>query len=118
MKHPILFLSLFILSATPFCLFGQGVSILFEVNMTYQIEAGNFDPQEEFVDVAGSFNNWGENLNQLSDEDGDSTYTVTVDAFSQGETIEYKFRINGEWNGREEFPGTGNNRSYTVEPDR
>ncbi|NBC26306.1 MAG: PKD domain-containing protein [Bacteroidetes bacterium] len=97
--------------------FGQDVSILFEVNMSYQIESGQFDRDTESVDVAGTFNNWGSDLTQLSDADGDSTYSVTVDGFSTGETIEYKFRINGEWNGREEFPGTGNNRIYTVQPD-
>jgi len=97
--------------------FGQDVSILFEVNMSYQIESGQFDRETESVDVAGTFNNWGSDLTQLSDADGDSTYSVTVDGFSAGETIEYKFRINGEWNGREEFPGTGNNRVYSVQPD-
>ncbi|REL39249.1 T9SS C-terminal target domain-containing protein [Rhodohalobacter sp. SW132] len=97
-------------------LHAQEVTLQFQVNMSYQIEAGNFDSQSEFVDVAGTFNNWGGDLIQLQDENQDSVYSVTVDGFTVGETIEYKFRINGQWDGREEFPGTGNNRSYTVEP--
>lgn len=101
----------------PLASVAQDVPILFEVNMSYQIEAGNFDPESEFVDVAGSFNGWGSTLTQLSDENQDSVYSVTVDGFTPGETIEYKFRINGEWNDREEFPGAGNNRVYTVEPE-
>lgn len=98
-------------------LFAQDLPILFRVNMSYQIESGSFDPENEIVDLAGTFNNWGEDLIELTDQDGDSTYSITVGGFSSGETIEYKFRIGGSWDGREEFPGTGNNRSYTVQPD-
>ena len=34
--------------------------------------------------------------------------------FTTGQGIEFKFRLNGQWDGTEEFPGVGNNRSYTV----
>ncbi|MDR9416270.1 MAG: alpha-amylase family glycosyl hydrolase [Gracilimonas sp.] len=85
--------------------------------MSYQIESQQFNASEEFVDVAGSFNGWGETLIQLSDEDLDSVYSVEVDGFSPGQEIAYKFRINGEWNDREEFPGAGNDRLYTVKAD-
>jgi len=27
--------------------------------MSYQIKLGKFDPSTEFVDLAGTFNNWG-----------------------------------------------------------
>jgi len=117
MKHLLLFPAILILLSAPVNLFGQSVPILFEVNMSHQIESEQFDPESEFVDVAGSFNNWGGDLIQLSDENQDSVYSVTVDGFNAGETIEFKFRIDGQWDGREEFPGTGNNRSYTVEPE-
>ncbi len=93
----------------------QQVSILFKANMNYQIELGQFDPDTEFVDLAGTFNGWGSDANLLSDADGDRIYEVNVAGFSAQEVIEFKFRINGEWNGREEFPGGGANRKYTVQ---
>ncbi|MEX2602600.1 MAG: alpha-amylase family glycosyl hydrolase, partial [Gracilimonas sp.] len=38
--------------------------------------------------------------------------------FTPGEEIAFKFRFNGTWeNRREEFPGAGNDRYYTVQPD-
>jgi glycosidase len=91
------------------------VEITFQVRMAYQIELGSFDPDTEFVDLAGTFNGWGTDpLTPLSDADGDTIYEVTVDGFSPSDYIEYKFRFNGAWDGREEFPGYGNNRVYTV----
>lgn len=111
-------LTLFIaLSISNSPIIAQEVSILFEVNMSYQIEEGKFDPETEFVDVAGSFNGWGETLTQLSDENQDSVYAVELNGFIPGNEIAYKFRINGEWNDREEFPGAGNDRYYTVKSD-
>lgn len=92
----------------------QSASITFNVRMNYQIEQEAFNPERDFVDVAGTFNNWGSTLTRLEDPDGDSVYTVVVDGFSVGSTMEYKFRLNGRWDGREEFPGTGNNRVFTV----
>lgn len=93
----------------------QAVNITFRVRMAYQVELGNFDPQSDFVDVAGTFNNWGSDpLTPLSDADGDTIYGVTVSGFTPSEQIQYKFRLNGEWDGTEEFPGAGNNRYYTV----
>ncbi|MEX0844948.1 MAG: hypothetical protein WD022_06685, partial [Balneolaceae bacterium] len=65
--------------------------------MSYQIEIENFDPENEFVDVAGSFNGWGETLTKLSDQDQDSIYSVEVDGFTPGEEIAFKFRFNGTW---------------------
>jgi glycosidase len=97
-------------------LFAQSVSITFEVNMSYQIDIGEFDPLTETVDIAGSFNGWGSPEAQLFDEDGDSTYTITLSGFSTGTEIVFKFRQNFAWDGSEEFPGGGPNRTYTV-PD-
>ena len=84
--------------------------------MSHQISEGNFDPSTEFVDVAGTFNSWGGTVNALSDPDGDEIWeaTITDDDFIPGNTIEFKFRYNGAWDDREEFPGAGNNRSHTV----
>lgn len=93
----------------------QAVPITFQVRMAQQILLGNFDPDTEFVDLAGTFNGWGTSpLTPLADADGDSIYTVVVDGFTPDEFIEYKFRYNGQWDGTEEFPGFGSNRFYTV----
>jgi glycosidase len=92
------------------------VPVTFEVRMAHQIDLGAFDPATDFVDLAGDFNGWGADLTPLADPDGDTIYTVTVDGFSPGQTIEFKFRINGQWDGSEEFPGGGPNRVYTVQP--
>lgn len=110
----LLLLICLLLAAAP----AQAVPITFRVRMAYQIELGAFDPAAGFVDLAGSFNGWGTApLTPLSDADGDSIYGVTLDGFVPGETIEYKFRYDGVWDGREEFPGVGSNRIYTVQPD-
>jgi alpha-amylase len=93
----------------------QAVEITFKVRMAYQAVLGNFDPAGDFVDLAGTFNGWGTDpLTPLADADGDTIYEVAVDGFTPSEDIEYKFRLNGVWDGSEEFPGIGNNRHYTV----
>jgi alpha-amylase len=91
------------------------VEITFKVRMAYQVVLGNFDPDEDFVDLAGTFNDWGTDpLTPLSDADGDTIYEVALGGFTPSEEIEYKFRLNGQWDGSEEFPGIGNNRTYIV----
>ena len=93
----------------------RAVDVTFQVRMAYQVDLGNFNPGSDFVDLAGTFNDWGTNpLTPLADADGDTVYQVVLSGFSQSEQIEYKFRINGQWDGSEEFPGAGNNRYYTV----
>lgn len=111
MKNPILTLTLLVAS---FLTYAQNATLIFEVNMSHQIKQDNFDPDTEFVDVAGTFNAWGSTLNQLQDADGDSIYSITLSDFTVGNTIEFKFRFNGQWDDREEFPGTGNNRTHTI----
>ena len=92
----------------------QDASILFSVYMSYQIEIDNFDPSEDFIDIAGDFNDWGSTLTQLSDNNQDSIYTITLSGFNVGQSIQFKFRMNGLWDGTEEFPGGGSNRVHTV----
>jgi glycosidase len=93
----------------------QAVPVTFQVRMSFQVELGNFDPGSDFVDLAGTFNDWGNDpLTPLTNADGDTIYEITLDGFTPSEYIEFKFRINGQWDGTEEFPGPGNNRSYTV----
>lgn len=94
--------------------FAQNQTVTFQVNMSYQITQGKFDPATETVDVAGNFNGWGSTTNQLSDADGDSIYVADIGGFSVSQVLEFKFRLNNQWDGREEFPGVGNNRTYAV----
>jgi len=89
-----------------------GSFVQFNVNMYYQTLLGNFNPDVDYVDIAGSFNDWnGENF--ILDQTGGGRYTITVDGFNPGEVIEYKYRINGSWV-TSEFPNGGPNRTYTV----
>jgi len=92
----------------------HAITLTFEVDMQSLIEQGGFDPASEFVDLAGTFNQWGSTLTILDDPDGDSIYSTTLSGFTAGSSIAFKFRINGLWDGREEFPGAGNDRSLIV----
>ena len=67
--------------------------VTFQVNMSVQIAAGNFDPAKDLVVVRGSFNGWSGNQDSLSDADNDQIYVGTVDLPDSliGKTIEYKF---------------------------
>ncbi|WP_294821837.1 alpha-amylase family glycosyl hydrolase [uncultured Flavobacterium sp.] len=94
----------------------QNTSVQFQVNMNHQVALGNFNPGSQTVDVAGSFNNWGSPTTMLSDTDGDGIYTGSV-SLAIGSTIQFKTRINAQWNGTEEFAGGGPNRTYTVMPN-
>jgi len=92
------------------------VEITFRCRMSEQVHLGIFDPDQDFVDLAGSFNGWGSApLTPLTDAEGDTIYDVVIDGFTPSESIEFKFRINGLWDGTEEFPDYGDNREYTVQ---
>jgi hypothetical protein len=84
----------------------------FNVDMNNHIASGEFNADADFVDLAGSFNGWN-GSDPLTDEDGDGIYTITVADLPVGEVIEFKFRINANWD-TSEFPAGGPNRTYTV----
>jgi len=88
------------------------VPVVFNVNMGPYTTAGKFDPEMDFLDLGGSFNEWGANPVYLTDTDNDSIYSAKV-PMEIGADIEYKTRINGDWN-TSEFPDGGDNRTYTV----
>ncbi|MCX7986491.1 MAG: T9SS type A sorting domain-containing protein [Bacteroidales bacterium] len=91
----------------------QTASVTFKVNMKYAIEAGKFNPSSDFVDVAGSFNNWS-GSDHLTDN-GDSTFSITLSDLTAGTIYEYKFRINGSWDAdKHDFPNGGPNRKITA----
>ncbi len=89
------------------------VSITFQVDLSYQIELGNFNQDSEWVEIAGSFNGWN-GSGRFEDDDRDGIYEKTISGFQTGDNIAFKFRYNGQWDGREEFPGVGNDRMHTV----
>jgi hypothetical protein len=84
----------------------------FNVNMTKHIASGEFKPGTDFVDVAGTFNNWSGSAH-MTDPEADGIYTITLDGLKVNSVIEYKYRINGNWN-TSEYPNGGPNRKYTV----
>ncbi len=90
------------------------ITVTFQVDMRALVSAGIFNPQTETVDIAGNFNGWGTSLQVLQATNQAHIWETTLSNFTAGQTIEFKFRINGAWNGREEFPGAGNNRSLII----
>ncbi len=73
-------------------------SIKFEVNMKYKARAGEFVPATQFVDIAGSLNDWAPTEDyKLTDADGDSIYEITVEDLTLYDNLEFKFRIDGSW---------------------
>jgi DNA-binding beta-propeller fold protein YncE len=77
-----------------------------------------FNAAEDFVDVAGTFNDWGSEPLVLTAVEGDPdlTYTITLDNLEVGVEYAFKFRINGSWdNDFHEFPAGGPDRLVTLE---
>ena len=95
--------------------------LIFLVNMSYQIQLGNFDSDTQLLNIVGDLNDWaGEQLEPSEDNEG--IYMITITDVEVGQEIEFKFRINEDnW----EFPNPdvsdciedgygGFNRIYTV----
>ncbi len=81
--------------------------VTFKVNMAYHIQQGLFNPDDEWVDLAGEFNDWG-GSGQMNDDDGNGIYEITIDNLQIGHQYEFKFRANGSWTGIHDFPESGN----------
>ncbi|HER07677.1 MAG TPA: T9SS type A sorting domain-containing protein [Bacteroides sp.] len=96
------------------------VPVTLSVNMNNEIAKGTFVARENYVDVAGSMNGWGGDWNdELYDLGGDGIYVTIPAAFApvggEGDTMQYKFRIDSSWDDdKSEFPGGGPNRKYVV----
>ena len=87
------------------------------VKMRVWYEEEKFDPEEDFVDVAGTFNGWGETAMVLDavEEDPDLAYSIIIPKLAIGSTHEFKFRINGSWDDNtSEFPMGGPNRVVAI----
>jgi hypothetical protein len=84
------------------------VPATFKCNMSYQMKMGRFNKATDYVDFAGSINNWGADYNVLFDKDNDSIYVFNINVdtmFVYNQTpIEFKFRINGNWETSESGP--------------
>jgi predicted extracellular nuclease len=85
--------------------------ITFNVDMGDAVAKGFFEHGTDNVDVAGSFNSWGDpvmNLTRIAETD---VYTYTTDAiFVVDQEIEFKFRINTKWGNAQ----PASNVEYTV----
>ena len=93
------------------------VPVTFNVNMSYWKTGLNlFNPANDYVDIASDFNDWGNGFNYtLTPDANDSIYSITINTLSAGDSINFKFRINGSWdNSTCEFPNGGPNRAYKV----
>lgn len=85
----------------------------FNVDMNIPIAKGYFHPEwGNTVDMAGTLNDWN-GSEAMTDDDGDGIYTLSISGVPVFSTIEYKYRINGNWD-TSEFPAGGPNRVYTT----
>lgn len=88
----------------------------FNVDMNAEIEAGNFNPVNDYLDIAGTMVSWNNSHCVLFDRDwtGEGIYTINLLIDTTNPYIEFKFRINGNWE-TSEFPSWGPNRFWTVQ---
>jgi len=112
------FTFLVILFISGFSTIAQTVALTFQVDMSNETVSSNgVHIAGNFQSVAGLGTNWNPGSTLLSDVDGDSIYSITVEIPSN--TYEYKF-INGDVWGVDENPpgecsvGGTNNRVVTV----
>ena len=86
------------------------VSLQLAVNMTRQMQLGNFDPSTDSVRCAGSMQGWDPaTAPNMSDPDGNGTYVVTYQV-KPSATYAFKFIIGAAWGKNEADP----NREFTV----
>ena len=108
---------------------GAAVSnnITFQVDMTQQIQTGNFDPNTSTIDVRGNFNGWSASTmtndpailrtNGLSVTH--NVYVVMLPSVkSPNATMDFKFYLNGNAEGVSSTNGdSGGNRWYNNYPN-
>lgn len=94
------------------------IEVTFNIDMNAEIDAGNFLVGTDVLEIVGGVNGWPGELVpeewQPTDADEDGIYTLTTPAvYNEGEVLEFKFRLNGNWD-TNEFPGPQPNRFYKV----
>jgi hypothetical protein len=94
------------------------IAVTFIVDITDLIADGLFDAEEDYIDVAGNFNNWGGDAVPFDvDEENSNLYTFTTAATLRlGQELVFKFRKNGDWDLAEtpDDPSGKMNRKYIV----
>jgi hypothetical protein len=91
------------------------IPMVFDCDMYYQIKAGHFSQTVDYLDVAGNFNNWGNDRIELFPRSTDSIYSFTIyydTAAIPATPFEFKFRFNGD-SATTELQGD-TNRVYTM----
>ena len=73
------------------------------IDVEFAVDMNGYTDSIGGVFVSGTFNNWSENANPLSDADMDGIWTGTVVDIIPG-AVEYKFQVN-EWMDEEVFEG-------------
>ncbi len=86
-------------------------SVTFNVDMTPAINGGYFNPSSDYVDVGGNYNEYSGSGAMTAGQNNIYTQT-TNQIFEAGEELEFKFRINGDWQ-TAELLGQ-DNRQYIV----
>ncbi len=90
------------------------VTVEFFVQMRIEYLWGRFNYDVDYLDIAGNFNNWGETQIRLEKTEADGIYYAAISGFEVGNNLEYRFRINGNWE-TTEFSDGGSDRTYTVQ---
>ena len=90
----------------------QDAPITFNVDMNAHIQNGEFYPNNDYLDVAGSFNDWS-GSDPMDDSDTDGIYTLQLPTIPIAHKIEYNYRINGNWE-TAEYQDTENKRTHTI----
>ncbi len=69
---------------------GVTANVTFNVDMHGPAKS-TFDPSSDHVFIAGNFTDWQNSAVEMSDPEGDSIYSVTVNTFNSGDLAIYKF---------------------------
>ena len=91
------------------------ISMVFDCDMYYEIKSGHFSTAIDYLDVAGNFNNWGNDRVELFPRSTDSIYSFAIyydTAAIPTVPFEFKFRFNGD-SATMELQGDSN-RVYTM----
>ena len=88
-----------------------------EAQVTFIIDSlPAYTPPEDELYIAGSFNGWNPgDINNKLDTNGEGLWEITLDGFSDGLTIDFKF-TRGDWSKVEKGPNGEEivNREFTF----